>query len=714
MIKTAHGLTTQDHITFTSWTSVTIGTVLTPADFLGTFGVIVTDANTFWIYIRKAGITAAGPITATINYTKDNHMLGGKDIYGRYYRDKLYVFTDRGEIVAVDKDGVAVWIWNFKIADALAIQPWGPCKRISAEIIRGRLICVNGAYNDKPLDINGTVTPLVCNYLNDGSATPTNAGIPRADFIVAADRYVLLISTEWGPSKVDVSAKDTVGVFSRNTVPDDAVEIDLGMLTQSVESTILGANVIRSRVFIGFNDRSQLGTLGGYIGTGQDIHNPDFKDNVAQFGAFSHASIISLGNDLLCAGLNGINSLEISKGSGEYTPTTVSDFIHPVMLRHFTRLSEEDRRYKTFAVWDVNYRSYMVFAPKYSDITYDLPDDAVIVSESLQAYALCFMTFPSHAVDAGDWVDISGATNSSDPAVPASIINGRRRIRAIYDDNTIVVECGTYPVGKNLSFGGPNIQVKPVNDESPAYVYEYNKRLKISRWTRFRGLKFDWGAISQLNRLFFGDGNGRIYRMGNNTDKFTADKLGDYTKRTWANNTAYLIGDRVLDSDATVRQVFVCLVNHVSSSTGTFKQFRNNPANYGLWEQFQGFPINWEMESAWTDFADRKANKQIEIVSFDTEGSAEFEFSIYTDSIRTDFESFQLIPNRTTIFIGQDAPGFGAGAEPFGGGRNTRQEWLRGMPIYGKLFRLRFAGSSTQPLQVNATTLYYHKSRSLT
>ena len=32
-------------------------------------------------------------------------MVGGRDIYGRYYKDNLIVFTDIGEIVAVDING---------------------------------------------------------------------------------------------------------------------------------------------------------------------------------------------------------------------------------------------------------------------------------------------------------------------------------------------------------------------------------------------------------------------------------------------------------------------------------------------------------------------------------------------------------------------------------------------------------------------------------
>ena len=95
--------------------------------------------------------------------------------------------------------------------------------------------------NDKPLDING----LVANYLVD-PATLSNVSVPRADFVMAADSIVLLVSTEYGSTKVEISAKNTTGcVLLVMAVPGDAVEIDLGMLTQSVETTILGANTIR-------------------------------------------------------------------------------------------------------------------------------------------------------------------------------------------------------------------------------------------------------------------------------------------------------------------------------------------------------------------------------------------------------------------------------------------------------------------------------------
>lgn len=699
--KAAHGYASGDHVTITSFSADVNG--LLAANIVGkTFGIVVNDANNFSIYVRGAA-TSSGTVARNIAWTRDTHVLSGRTIYGRYYKNHIIVFTDGGEIAAVDAAGVATRIWSYQIAAALTLPPWTTCKRVSAEIIRGRLIAVNGAENDKPLAIDDTTV----NYLVDAS-TLSNGAIPRAEFVIAASQYVVLVNTEYGPTMLEIGAKNTVMTCSREVSPSDAVEVDVGMLTQTIDSTILGASVIRSQVFLGFADRTMLGKLGIYNTSGvTPIHEPDFNDNLAEFGTFSHASIISLGNDLFCAGLNGINSLSISQVGGEYVPATVSDLIHPVMLRHFARLSEDDRRYRTFAVFDNTARAYMLFAPKYSATSDTLTDNPIYATSTLQQYDLMYVRYPNHALDSGDYIDISGVTDFG--ALLGSMVNGRRRIRHVVDKSTLVIEVDPYPANTNESFGGNAVVIAPVNDETIGYVYEYNSRLKIRRWTRFRGMDYDWGTRSQLNRLFFGK-NGKIYVYGDNSNKYSADHIGDYDALSWSNATPYVAGYRVLDSSNNT--IYQCLLDHVSAGAGTFAAARL--ANDALWAEFEGYPISWEMETSWTDFKMRKMNKQIELCGFDTEGSAEFEFSIFTNSIRQDFESLLLAPNRSTVFVGENTPGFGGGDQPFGGGRNTAQEWLHSIPAFGKLFRLRFAGSSIHPLTINAVTLYYHKSRVLT
>lgn len=695
--KTAHGYASGDHITISDFSATLNG--ITPEMMERTHGIVVNDADNFSIYVR--GAASAGSAAArTIAYTHDTHAMSGRDIFGRYYRDNLIVFSENGEIVAINSTGVVTPIWNYEIAAGLTLAPWSYCKRVSAEIIRGRLIAVNGAENDKPIAIDDTTV----NYLVDAS-TLSNSAIPRADFVIAAGQYIVLVSTEYGETMLEIGARNTVMTASREVDPSDAVELDVGMMTQTVDSKILGASVVRSRVFLGFTDRSMLGTLGIY---NDALHEPDFNDNIAEFGTFSHASIISLGNDLFCAGMNGINSLEISRASGEFVPATISDLIHPAMLRHFARLSEDDRRYRTFAVFDNNSRSYMLFAPKYSDESSTMDTDPIVATTTLREHNLMYLRWFNHKLDEGDYVDISGVTDYS-AALLGSMVNGRRRIRHIVDKSTVAIEVDEYPSGINTSFGGTAVIVTPVNDETLGYVYEYNPRLKIRRWTRFRNLQFDWGTRSQLNSLFFGrDGN--IWKMGDASNPLSADMVNYYDQNGgFASTTTIEEGYRIRHEASGT--VYIAKQTFTHSGSDIAEHAAANPNDL---EEYLGEEISWAMDTAWSDFDMRKYNKEVELVGFDTEGSATFTFSIFTNSIYKDFESLQLAPVRESEFVGGNSPGFGAGLQPFGGGRNTAQEWLHSMPCSGKLFRFRFSGSSIHPLKITAVTLYYHKSKVLT
>ncbi len=699
---TAHGFTDGDHITITSIDGTITGQLAT--NFEGhTFGVSVIDADNFAIYTRQVS-TAADDSTVDMTFTHDTHLLGGEDIFGRYFNNSIIVFSNTGEIVRLLVDGVVEQVWNYTIADGLTLEPWGECSHVSAEIIKGRLIAVNGRLNDKPIAIedDGTV-----NYLVDAS-TLSNGAIPRADFVIAVDQYVILVSTEYGTTMLEIGAKNTVMTCSREVDPGDAIEYDVGMMTQSAESAILGASVIRSKVFLGFADRTMLGIVGIYNTVGAvELHEPDFNDNMAEFGTFSHRSIVSLGNDLFCVGVNGVNSLELSRGSDQFVPTTVSDFIHPVLLRHLMRLSEEDRRTKVFSIFDNTARSYIMYVPKYSEEEFELLPDAVTITTTLQPYNLALLTIRKHVFDDGDYIDIAGIEDFNE-YITGDLFNGRRRIRRVIDEDTLLIEVDEYPAN-NRAFGGDNITVNTVNDETIGYIYEYNSRLKIRRWTRYRGLQFRWGVRSQFNSMFYG-WQGRVYRFGEVAAPYSADKIGDYTHRVYENSFDYEVGDRVLDSEN--GKVYECIVAHTSHDVNDFEFERG--LHEDDWVEFLGFPITWELETPWTDFNKRKLNKQVEFVSFDTRGTAEFDFSIFTNSIRYDLVTAELSPVRTTRFIGEDRPGFGAGDQPWGGGRNTKQEWLHSMPSEGKLFRFRFSGSSIYPLRVNAVTLYYHLSKALT
>lgn len=708
--KNAHGYVSGQHVDIKDFNAALNGITVEMMERY--HGIVVNDANNFSIYVRGVA-NGTGTAARDVSWIHDTHVMGSRDIFGRYYKDNLIVFSENGEIAAVNINGLASQVWTYSIANSLTLEPWSYCRRVSAEIVRGRLIAVNGQLNDKPLAIDGTTV----NYLVDASSL-SNAAIPRAEFVIAASQYIILINTEYGPTKLEIGARNTVGTFSRNPSPDDAVEVDVGMMTQTVDSTILGASVIRSRVFIGFSDRSMLGTLGIYTPVdATTVHEPDFNDNIAEFGTFSHSAIISLGNDLFCPGMNGVNSLEISKASGEFVPQTVSDLIHPAMLRHFSRLTEDDRRYRTFAVFDVTSRSYLLFVPKYSVITADTRPNPFIVTSTLQPFAVAYLVFPNHTLDADDYITITGAVDY-DANLLGSMFNGKRRIRQVINKDVIAIEVDPYPANYNTEMGGIAVKITPVNDETIVYGYEYNPRLKIRRWTRFRGLNFDWGARSQFNKMFFGK-DGKIWHMGDSNNPFTADRIDEYDDQLYATSHAYGVGRRVIDSVDGI--VYECLVAHTSDPSGTFAAARLAHSTY--WQEFQGYEISWSLETAWTDFDKRKENKQIELVSFDTEGSAAFSFGIFTNDVKRNFEDLLYDPvvetdfqgaQSLSDFVGASTPGFGAGEQPYGGGRNTSQEWLHSMPAYGKLFKFRWSGHSIHPLKVAAVTLYYHLSEALT
>jgi len=716
--KAAHGYTSGQHIKITDWPASI--NQWDQEEMVGkTFGIVVNDANNFTIYTRivaDATVVGGGPFN--IGWIHDTHVGGGNAIFGRYFSTAFIVFFDSGEVVACvpgfsGSIGTGVIIWSYKLAAALTLAPWTSCDRISAEIVRGKMIAVNGRANDKPIAIQSN---FVTNYMIDAS-TLSNGAIPRADFVIAASNYIVLVSTEYGTTKLEIGAKNTVMTASREVSPADAVEIDVGMLTQTVDPVIYAANVIRSKIFLAFTDRSMLGILGIYNAS---LHEPDFNDNIAEFGSFAHAATISLGNDLFTPGYNGVNSLQQSTQSAEYQPQTISDLIHPAMLKHFRRLSTSALLNKCFAVWDNASRSYMLFLPKYepnpdpSDPNYislSSIDDPILVTSALQPYGLALVFFRDHYFDEGDYIYISNVTGIT--GVPAASFNGLRRIRAVPDKDYMLIEVGPYEPGINASFGGPPnaVHFDPYNDGSIGYIYEYNPKLKIKRWTRFTGLNFAWGARSQLGHVYFGASNGKIYQYGNPNFPIAADEVDNYDTKTWANSTTYAVGYRIWDT-VNNNTIYECQIAHTSDATSTFEQFRD--ANPYHWLPYQGKAISFALETAWSDFGTRRGEKQIELVGFDTIGSASFTFSIFANDFYRDPVTMLLTPNRQMDFVARDGGGWGQGDQVFAGGRNTKYELLHSMPVTGKLFKLRFEGSSIHPLQMNAVSLHYHVTKVMT
>lgn len=705
--KNSHGLSDGDHITITA-ASILTSTLggIPAASCVGTFGVVVVDTNTFKFAVdTAAGSTTTGNLDLGDNVVVDDYVLAGNILHMQYFNRHIVVFDDLGEVAKVSDDtGVATRIWSAKHADVLSsgLVPTRACEGWSSTTFKSSVIACNGADHDKPIQIN---EDFEVEFLID-KATLTNADVPCADIVLGMQGYVIFGrtanggDTDTGDAFISISALNTDGTFSGEASPQDAVDKDLSMITDTVNPTVIGAAPFRDKLFVAFYDRGMIGTLGIYTDTGD--HEPDFSDTISEHGTVSHRTLVPLGNDIFMCDYAGVPSVSISTQSGSFVPVRVSELIGPELQRHLANLSEETLRFKAFALYNKSDRQYMLFLPKYEEGNLNSVPDPFLFNSELKALDQALMVIPNHKLFARSSLTISGAASIG--TLDASDINGVREVVSIIDKDTIVVQLGDHPIADTPAYGGGNSVVSaPINDESICYAFEYNKELKIRRWTRLRDLDFSCGVSTQRGRVYFAK-EGRIFRYGNNDEPIYADEVSNYDDRTWANAHAYTAGTRVYDS-ADLR-TYVARIDHTSAATGTFAQDRAN--NIEFWEEYLGEPIIWELETPWSDLSQRALNKNIKYVAHDTEGTGQFTFSLFTNQVYRDPQSYALAPKRSIQFSAGDVGGYGMiDPQSWGTGRRTREERLWPMPCKGKLLRMRYEGATRDYTRIISTTLFY-------
>ncbi|MCI0557535.1 MAG: hypothetical protein MN733_03490 [Nitrososphaera sp.] len=227
------------------------------------------------------------------------------------------------------------------------------------------------------------------------------------------------------------------------------------------------------------------------------------------------------------------------------------------------------------------------------------------------------------------------------------------------------------------------------------FVLTFNERMKIKAWSEF--VDWNWIAATStaLGRVFFARDT-RLYQYGNEAynEEFAADFLDEYDE-AWANNTAYSVGDRVLDEIKD--EVFICLVAHTSAVSGTFEADRT--ANPTLWEEYEGEDINFDWEFPWTDANSRARLKRLANIFLDTQGTSQFDVDVFVDGIYKD-EVAAYDPALTFGFTAGDSPGYGGGDQPYGGGRRTSDERLWSHPVKFKIMKPRIHGSTKKPLRI--------------
>lgn len=690
---TAHGLATGDHITISGQSA--IGNI--PAsDINRTHGVLVIDVDTYRVPLRTV---ASSSTTVAIDGTfiRDTHTLAGNIIHKQYFNRRLVVFDDIGEVGTITDAGAFERIWDYGKAEALTagLLPTRWCDFWSSASFKSTLIACNGYDKDKPLQIDEDFN---VEFLVD-KATLSNSAVPRADFVVGMHGYVIFFRTEYGDAFAEFSAKNTDGTFTREAAPDDAVEVDLSMITNTVEPVLLGAGPLRDKLYVAFYDRGMIGTIGVYNGAD---HEPNFEDAIAEHGVISHRTVVPLGNDIFMCDYAGVPSVAISQQSGIHVPVRVSELIAPAIQAHLSNLSEDTLRTKAYAFFNKNDRSYMLFLPKCDEVAQALDTDPFFFNDSLRENNQAYVIAKNHRLFDRSFVTVAGATDIG--TLLAADINGVREVVSIVNDDAFIIQLGSAPDQSTIIDGGGDaVTITPVNDETIGYVFEFNKELRIRRWTQFRGMDFDCGAVSQRGTVFLSKG-GRVYKYGSKSEPIHADLVGNYDA-AWENNTAYAVDYKALDEDD--GKTYICIEAHTSAAAGTFAADRADNLDY--WEEYQGEAIEWDVETPWSDLGQRGVVKKLDYVSFDTEGTGQFTFKVFADSIRIDPETYVTTANREMQFTAGDAGGFGVANTPdlFGSGRRTREARLWPIAVRGKLLRLGWSGSTKLPVRIISVTMYY-------
>lgn len=332
-------------------------------DFGGGWNILDDDLNLTTRFSRKLyNLAVLGDGTVTLRYgTKLFSNVtpylssAAKIVNMEYYSAAIIVVASNGDVLSVLADGSVSRIWDATIAASLPGAPtgWSSTDFASFAQFNGELIICNGV--DKPLIV---FADLSVDYLSD-LATNSNLNTPVGKYCTVCDRYLIIAGDPVYPNRIHISAKDTSGTFYGDPNPNDATFIDVGSILNN-SSYVRGVCSFRGKLIIGFVEGTIIGDLGSYVG---DVHVPTFEDPVEQYGAASHRSMISYGDDMLMMDLVGIPSLKRTVFTGTLRPERISDLIDTEMSSRLNVLSFSSIEDRCWAVYNQREGQFMFFIP---------------------------------------------------------------------------------------------------------------------------------------------------------------------------------------------------------------------------------------------------------------------------------------------------------------------------------------------------------------
>ncbi|MCA2510495.1 MAG: hypothetical protein IM561_08945 [Microcystis sp. M60BS1] len=306
-----------------------------------------------------------------------------------YFSYAIICVMSNGEILRVLANGSVARIWDNTIAKALPGAPngWSNTDFASFEQFNGQLIVCNGV--NKPLIISNT---LSVDYLKD-LASNTNINTPIAKYVTSCNGYLIMAGDPVKPNRLHISARYTSGTFYGDPAPNDATYIDVGTSLRNA-SIIKGIRAFRDRLIVAYPEGSVIGTLGIYNSTG-NVHQPSFQDTVELYGAISHRSMLSYGDDMLFMDTIGVPSLKRTVFSGTIRPERVSDLVDPEMSKAINKLTGLSQENRTFSIFNQKEGMFMFFIPDNDDL-----------ANTTETVAYCFLFRPTLNVSA--WCKFQG------------------------------------------------------------------------------------------------------------------------------------------------------------------------------------------------------------------------------------------------------------------------------------------------------------------
>lgn len=242
------------------------------------------------------------------------------------------------------------------------------------------------------------------------------------------------------------------------------------------------------------------------------------------------------------------------------------------------------------------------------------------------------------------------------------------------------------------------------------FVYSFNPKLKYSAWSEYSDLNVQCGCRSTLGRLFYADGM-RIYLHGNATfegEDYDKDREEDFDY-TWINSLAFLPGTLVWDSVS--GNYYRCLLSHVSSpSPTTFAEDRELVPP--LWEIYRGVDFTFQLELPWLDSKDPMRVKFLRFITIATKGDTEFTVNAYVDNLFKNVDGDIIFePALSMAFIGNESPGHGYDAGPYGGGRRSDDPRLYKFPVKFKKLKITMNGTRGGKLEIVYVSFLFSRGR---